>query len=167
MANIKQHADGSMSIFSDQEQKSLFRVGGSASPAAGGSDQSYRGVYTIKIPLNTSGQGTTAGGSWQNTTGDDLIVGHTYVRVQTAQTATITISVGVGTDSTTLDKDLIDAFAAAGVAANGMFDNITDVGSAGKSRRYLANGSFINIGTSAGGSITSFRGTLYVDVIKA
>lgn len=166
MASVKQHPDGSLSVFSDTEQKSLFRVGGPASPAAGGGDQTYRAPYTVKIPLNTSGSGTIAGAAWQNTTGDDLLVGHTQILVTTAQTATLLMSVGTSTTGTTLDVNLIDACSVH--AITGLVDNITDKGTAGKARQLLANSSYITVGLSSGsGSITSFRGTLYLDVIKA
>jgi hypothetical protein len=166
MASFKQHADGSVSVYNDAEQKSVWRAGGPTSPAAGGGDQTYRAPYTIKIPLNTSGQGSAALASWQNTTGDDLIIKQTVIDITTAQTATLTISVGTSASADTLPVDLIDNFAAAGVAA-GCIDNIIDKGSGGKSRIKLAANKYVNVGTTAGGSCTSFRGNLYLDVIKA
>ncbi len=166
MASVKQHADGSLSVFSDTEQKSLWRVGGPTTPAVGGSDQNYRAPFTIKIPLNTSGGGSAALAAWQNTSGDDLLVGLTRVDMTTGQTASMAISVGTSTTNVTLDLNLIDSCSVSPTAT--LYDNITDKGTAGKSRQKLTNNSWITCSTgNSTASAVSFRGTLYLDVIKA
>lgn len=165
MASIKQHADGSLSVFSDTEQKSIWRAGGSANPATGGGDQTYRAPYTVKIPLNTTGTGTAALAAWQNTTGDNFLVGYTRVLNTTTTTGSFGVSVGVNTDATTsLCNNLIDN---AQMKAAGVYDNIKDKGTNGFSSQLLINGNWVMVSTfGAGSSVNSFIGTLYLDVIK-
>lgn len=166
MASVKQHADGSLSVYSDLEQKSLFRVGGPANPAPGGSDQNYRAPFTIKIPLNTSGGGSSALAAWQNLSGDDLLVSLTRIDMTTGQTTSMAVSVGVSTVSTTLDVNLIDSCSVAPTPA--VYDNITDKGTSGKSHQKLPANNWITCSTgNSTASAASFRGNLYLDVIKA
>lgn len=164
MASVKQHADGSLSIFSDLEQKSLWRVGGSASPTAG-TDNNYRAPYTIKIPLNTGVGGSAALAAWQNTSGDDLLIGHAYINCTTAQTASLIVSVGTATAAASIGTNLIDSFTAT-AGTVGPFDNITDKGTAGKARALLSNNAFVTVSTISS-TASSFVGALYLDVTKA
>jgi hypothetical protein len=166
--DFRQKPDGTAAIYSDQEGKDLFVVGGPASitgVTTGQPPVQYRGVFTVKIPLSTTGQGTAAAlATWQNTTPDRLIVGHTYIDITTAQTPTCFISVGVGGSALSIDTILIDSLSC---NATGVFDNITEKGTAGKSRVAIPANSFVNVITSALGSATSVVGIVYLDMIKA
>lgn len=161
MASVKQFADGSLGVYSDLEQKTLWRVGGPASPAQG-TDATYRAPFTIKIPIATS-PGTTVV-TWQNTSGDDLLIGHTQINCTTAQTTSLIFSVGTAGTAASIGTNLIDSFTAT-AGSVGPFDNITDKGSAGKARALLTNNSWVTVYTVSS-SVTSFVGALYLDVVK-
>lgn len=169
--DFKQNPDGTAGVYSDQEGKVLWQVGGPASIAGVSSGQAqnqYRAPHTVRIVLNTSGSGTASAlATWQNTTPNDLLIGHTQIRITTAQTPTCTLTVGVGSSALSLDSDkiLIDSFAAAGTV--GLFDNITDKGTLGKARVALPANSWVNVICNAAGSATSLVGVLYFDVIVA
>lgn len=169
--DFKQNPDGSAGIWSDQEGKMLWKVGGPtgiAGVSSGQAPNNFRSTFTVKVPLNTTGSSTASAlATWQNTSPDELLIGHTYVRITTAQTNTITLSVGVGSSALSLDTDklLIDSFAAA--ATSGLFDNITEKGTLGKSRLPLPANSWVNCICAASGSATSLIGTLYFDVTVA
>lgn len=162
MASVRQFADGSLGVFSDTEQKTLWRVGGSANPAIGGGDQTYRAPFTIKIPISST-PGTTVI-AFQNTTGDDMLIGHTQINCTTAQTTSLIFSVGTAGTAASIGTNLIDSFVAT-AGSVGPFDNITDKGTAGKSRALLANNAFVTVYTVSS-SVTSFVGALYLDVVK-
>lgn len=168
--DFKQNPDGSASIYSDQEGKEVFRVGGPGTlVGVTGPNQApanFRGKFAVKCTLNTTGQGTASAlVTWQNTTGNNLLVGHTYLNFTTAQTPTINLNVGVGGSALSIDTLLINALSAN--STTGIFDNITDKGSGGKSRAQLPANSWFIVCTDAVGSCTSLRGDVYFDVTVA
>jgi hypothetical protein len=172
--DFKQKDNGAAALWSDQEGKELWRIGGPSSVTGitGGNQpgHQYRAPFTVKVPLNTSGSATASALlTWQNVGPTDLIIGHTRVDVTTGQTLTCTISVGVGASALSMDVLLIDSFAAAGVTPGsaGVFDNITDKGAAGKARAKLPVNSFVNVICASSGSVTSLTGNLYFDVTVA
>lgn len=162
--DFKQNPDGSAGVYSDLEGKTVWRVGGPKTPTTG-SGNNFRAPYTIVIPFNTSGQGTAALGSWQNTEPDPLLVKHTMIFISSDQNTTCNISVGVNTTGVSFDNNLISGFSASGQAV-GVYDNITDKGGSGKSRQLLPSNNFVVISTDSLGGIGSLRGSLYLDVIR-
>ena len=93
----------------------------------------------------------SAGGvfSEENTYGTDLIVTRVLIALTTGASGACKCDVGVAADGTTLAATLMDEVEFADV---GVFDNITDEGSAGASLIKWSNGAFVNASVSAGNS---------------
>ena len=86
------------------------------------------------------------------------------MRITTAQTGTCLLTVGVGGSALSFDNLMIDSLSC---NATGLFDNITDKGTGGKSRQIVPANSWVNCIVAASGSATSLVGTLYFDVTVA
>ncbi len=163
--DIKQKSEGTFALYSDQEGKDIWKVGGPKTATQ--ANPQYRAPYSFKVPVTTNAPTTGAAVSIQNTTGDDLLVGLIKVAVTTAQTLTINLSIGTGASSTTFCNNLIDAAMVHVTTTKSVFDNITDKGTSGLSTGLWSAGSFIT-GTFTGGhTANTWVGNLYVTVEKA
>lgn len=105
---------------------------------------------SIRIPLNIV-TSTTSGviGYARNPERNPVIVNRTQIVIDGAgATAACTLDIGVATTNI-LNDTLID-----GVSVNApvgtVYDNISDVGTHGKSRQYLAAGSYITVAVASG-----------------
>lgn len=137
MPDLKQHDNGALSIYDDVAGKSLFTIGGAATPAAGGVSHSHRASNFIKLTLGSS-PGTGGVLAWASPFPEDVVVGKTIVKIEAASTGTLKI--GTGASSTAYGDNLIDSLS---TSATGVFDNITDKGTNGRSRQLLSAGSYI------------------------
>lgn len=164
--DIKQESNGSATWYSDTEGLSLWHIGGPKSPASGGSSVNsgftYRAPFTLKIPLTSGNVGTAQGASILNPYGADVMIGLTKVLTTTAQTLTLTVSVGTGSNNSIFGNNLIDT---ARVETAGIVTNIDDKGSAGKGRQVWTSGQFITA-TLFNNTANTFVGTLYVTIEK-
>lgn len=168
---LKQHPDGSLGFFSDTEGFSIMHVGGgavnpiastAAAPLNAAGNFPYRVPFGFKIPLTTGNILTAGAMSIMNNYGQDLMVSEVMINTTTAQTLTLTASIGTGSNSSVFGNNLIDA---ARVEAVGLVDNITDKGTSGKSRQLWAQNAFLTC-TLFNTTANTFVGTLYATVMK-
>lgn len=162
--NIKQRDDGTTSFHSEQLGKSVLLLGGSEQPVAGGSTVAYHGSSYLKVQLGTNSM--TAGVlSVVNPFSEDVYVGRTFIAVQTGfGTTTAALSFGTGQYSTTFGNNLLDLVTATS-STGGLFDNITDKGTAGKSRQLWTSGYYIT-GTASCTPVT-LTGYAYFEILRA
>jgi hypothetical protein len=176
VAEFKQHDDGSISIYSEQEGIGLLRIGGPANPAVGGtsaavqSQSNFRGVQTVKIPLNNGTANITGGCAiWVNPFQEALLIGLTSLRFATGQDVTFTISVGTGTLSSSIEpkglsNNLIDSYNYNTANSTPNPNNIDNKGSSGAATRILGVGEAILV--TANRQWSTAQITLYADVRK-
>lgn len=103
-----------------------------------------------KIPLAAV---DTAGGilGWQNPEAGAIIIDRLVLDVTTAATGACTVAAGTTpTSATTSSNNLMDALDIH--TAAGTFDNITDKGTAGKSRQKVATGKWLTVSQASGAS---------------
>ncbi len=154
--NLVQKSDGSAALVSDRGSVDQLRVGGVAS---GGN--SYRGVVVVRVPLNAADD---AGGlfAWRAPMGTDVIVGRLDIDVMTPSNGACTADIGTtGVSAVTASDNLIDGLP---VAAAGVFDNQTDKGVNGASRRRLAAGEWVT-GSVAAGAAAGLGGFAYIHYV--
>ncbi len=172
MAEIKQRADGSLAIYREGDTKELLTVGGPVVPditnktspglAAG---FTFLGKSVVKIPLGTGAAGTANLASVKLSDNDDHILGHTVVNITTGQSLSLDLSLGTGASSSTFANNLIDAVNLSPDAAGvGVYDNVTDKGTAGKSRQLLSAGQFITVTSSR--TVGTLQGYVTIDAVK-
>ena len=113
MASLKQNADGSLSIYSDAEQKDVFRAGGPAVATAAAPN--FRPGSYLKWQIN--GPTDTAGalGSWQNNLGYDIMITGAFIDVTTQSAGACGVNVGVGATGTSNTGALLNAVSVAAV----------------------------------------------------
>lgn len=107
----------------------------------------------------------TGGGvfAWQNDEGAAIMVKRVFLDVTTKTTGACTVDIGTtATSATTLSDNLIDGLDVN--AATGLFDNITDKGTNGKSRQKLADGKWVT-GSVASGASAGIVGFAYIEYI--
>ncbi len=107
----------------------------------------------------------TAGGvlAWQNPEANAIIVLRVALDITTKTTGACTLDFGPAADGTTLNATLIDGLD--GNAATGVFDNIENQGSTGKSTAKLAaNGGATDFitGSKASGAAAGLVGNAYI-----
>mgnify|MGYP000875309066 CR=1 FL=1 len=117
----------------------------------------------LKVALAAS---DSAGGvvSLANPEGADVIVTRLVVYVTAAATASCTIDAGIAATATTSSDNLINGLDVN--AATGVFDNITDVGTNGKSRQRWPSNYYLTI-SKASGATAGLAGYAYVEYIHA
>lgn len=124
----------------------------------------YRRVFVERVALVAS---DAAGGvfAWQNPHENSIIVQQVDVHVTTVATAACTLDIGTtATSAATSSDTLLD-----GVDVNtaaGVFDNITDKGTNGKSRQTLASGKWITA-SKATGATAGLVGYAYISYLVA
>jgi hypothetical protein len=109
-----------------------------------------------------AGNADTGGGvgAWQNPEGATIIIDRLEVYGTTVATAACTLDAGTTAVSAATSSDtLIDGLDIN--AATGIFDNITDKGTNGKSRQTLASGKWVTFSRATGAS-AGFVGTAYI-----
>lgn len=154
--NLVQKSDGSAALVSDRGSVDQLRVGGVAS---GGN--SYRGVVVVRVPLNDDDD---AGGlfAWRAPMGSDVIVGRLDIDVTAPPAGACTANIGTtDVSAVTASDNLIDGLS---VAAAGVFDNHTDKGTNGASRRRLGAGEWVT-GSVATGTAEGIEGFAYVHYV--
>lgn len=104
----------------------------------------------------------TAGGLFAWSPGAAAIIQRVFLDVTTKATAACTVDVGVAANGTTLSDVLIDGLDVN--AAAGLFDNITDKGSNGKSRQRCGATQYVT-GSVASGASAGIVGKAYIEYI--
>ncbi len=154
--NLVQKSDGSAALVSDRGSIDQLRVGGVVS---GGN--SYRGVVVVRVPLNAD---DGAGGvfAWRAPAGTDVIIGRVDVDVRTPSEEACTVDIGTtAVSAATASDNLIDSLS---VATAGVFDNQTDKGSNGASRRRLGAGEWVTASVALGAS-EGLEGFAYIHYV--
>lgn len=154
MAEIKQHADGSLGIWSESEGISVWQAGGPKVPAA--NMPTNRG-NVLKFILAA---GVDTGGgilSWQNTFETAIIILGATLDVITIATGACSLDVGEeGTNGTTAATNL---FSAQDVhSAPGIFT--------GSSGVKVPVGAWVTASTHSGGASAGLVANLYLEYIK-
>lgn len=154
MASLKQNADGSLSIYSEAEQKDVMRAGGPA--VASAAAPNFRPGSTLKFPI--AGPTDTAGalGAWQNNLGHDILVTGCFLDVTTQSAGACTVSIGGAANGTTLNATLISGQS---VAATGQFAKSSPP------VQRVAAGAFITASTASGAS-SGLVGAVYVEYVQ-
>lgn len=119
-------------------------------------------LLTNKIAVVPLVGATIHGGvqAWQNPEAGDIIIDRVETDVTTVASAAGTLSVGTtAVSAVTASANLIDTLDVH--TAVGIFDNITDKGSLGKSRQRIATGKWVTFG-EASGNVTGLVGNLYI-----
>lgn len=104
---------------------------------------------SLKVPVSISAS-TTSGviATAQNPEGVAVIATLAYVHIKTGSSAACTVDVGVQTTSATSDT-LMDGVSV-NAAANTVYDNITNHGTNGLTRQYVAAGSYFTAAVASG-----------------
>lgn len=118
-------------------------------------------IAKVALGVGTSGGGVFA---WQNPESTSIIIDRILLNVTTASTSAGTVDVGTTASSATTSSDnLIDGLDVN--AATGLFDNITDKGTNGKSRQLLASGKWVTA-SQASGAVAGLVGYAYISYFK-
>jgi hypothetical protein len=121
-------------------------------------DSRFVGQNTIKRTI--SGSTATSGIvlAVPNPEGMVVLVDRAMLYVRTASSGASTLDIGVAANATTSSDNLIDGRSGAVV---GLYDNITDGGTNGKSRQLLQSGGYVTV-TVASGNITGLVADVFV-----
>ena len=155
MASLKQNADGSLSIYSDAEQKDVFRAGGPAVATAAAPN--FRPGSYLKWQINGPTDTGGALGSWQNNLGYDIMITGAFIDVTTQSAGACGANVGVGATGTSNTGALLNAVS---VAAVGQVTRATPP------VQKCPAGQFVTASTGSGAS-SGFVGQLYIEFVPA
>lgn len=108
--------------------------------------------FELRGAANTGG----GVGAWQNPEPVDIVIERLEIRSTVVATGAATVD--AGTTATSSDN-LVDGLDVN--TAPGIFDNISEKGTNGKSRQVLAPGKWITV-SRASGDVTGFVGAAYV-----
>ncbi len=154
--NLVQKSDGSAALVSDRGSVDQLRVGGVAS---GGN--SYRGVVVVRVPLNAD-DGPGGVFAWRAPVGTDAIVGRVDIDVNAPADDPCAVDIGTtDVSASTASDNLIDGVS---VAAAGVFDNQTDKGANGASRRRVDAGEWVTASVASGAS-AGLEGFAYIHYV--
>ena len=119
-----------------------------------------------KVAKVALGNAADTGGavlSWVNPEAGTIAITRLLVNVTTVATGAATVDFGTtATNGTTLSANLIDGVDVN--AATGLFDNIDDAGTDGKSKQLLAEGKWLT-GSRASGAVAGLVGFAYIEYI--
>ena len=120
------------------------------------------GVQVFKVALAAV---AGAGGvlAFQNPLGAPAIVERLILDITTVATAAATVNAGTGATAATASDNLIDGLDVN--AAAGVFDNLGDPGTNGKSRQRFGATDYVTI-SQATGDVAGLIGTAYVHLIR-
>lgn len=149
--NLVQHDDGSLQFVNELDNYPMQILGGPAPGNTSAAQPAWLGNSLARFRLIA---GVDTGGgllSWKNPFSFPLLVDYVDIYVSTVATAACSVEVGTTASSgTTASANLIDTLDVH--TATGMFDNVTDHGTNGKSRQVLAVGAWLTVSTASGAS---------------
>lgn len=162
VTRIKTRWDNGNFVFQNDKGNEVLRLN------ADGEEVLLNGVLKVrKIAKVALGAADTAGGvlSWANPEADSIIITRLLINVTTKATAACTLDFGTtATNGTTTSANLIDGIDVN--TATGLFDNITDKGTDGKSKQLLAPGKWVT-GSKSTGAAAGLVGYAYIEYIVA
>lgn len=167
--NTGLHSDGADDVSLAQGGQYVIRGNGTTTSIYVGSQVVWSSISTnrqVKVAKVALGALDTGGGvlSWANPETGDILIERVLIDVTTVSTGACTVDFGVTTASaTTLNDTLIDGLDVNG--ATGVFDNITDKGTNGKSRQRLAAGKWVT-GSKASGAAAGLVGFAYIHYVS-
>ena len=153
--NVKAYGNTSGKYVEWDKEKCKLNVAGSVELLS----DAERMVKIVKVELKS---GETGGGilSWVNPEDTDIIITRVIVDVTTKTSAACTIDIGTtATSATTSSDDLLDGIDVG--TSVGLFDNIFNKGSNGKSKEKLAPGKWITA-SKASGVAAGLKGYAYI-----
>ena len=152
--------DDTIEVNSTTGKLQIKEAGTSKSNGVQRADMGKTAGFWIRGALAAS---DSAGGVFaeENDFGTDLVVDRVLIAATTGTSGSCEISIGIAADATTKGADLIDTL---DIGSTGIFDNITDVGSGGKSRQKLSNGAFVT-GSVEGGASSGLVGSYAIHCI--
>ena len=135
-------------------------AGSSKANGVGRDDMSKYAGFWIKGALSAT---RTAGGLFnaENTYGSDLIIDRVIISVTSASSGASSASVGIAANATTASDTLLDDFDSGG---QGIYDNIDNKGTNGKTKAKWGTGQFVT-GSESTGNITGIVGTYAIHAI--
>jgi hypothetical protein len=154
-------ADADTLEVSSSGKLQVKEAGSSKANGIGRNEMSKYAGFWVKGALSAT---DSAGGvfSIQNSYGTDMIIDRILIQVTTgASDSACRIDIGTASDATTSAATLIDEL---NVSDIGIYDNITDKGSAGTSRLKFGNSQYLNASKSAGAT-SGLVGTFAVHMI--
>jgi len=158
MPNFQQQDNGALSVYDGVAGKSLFAVGGASTPAPGGIGYSHRASNFVKLTLGSS-PGTCGVLAWPSPFAEDVVIGKAIVKIEAASTGGLDI--GVGASATAFSDNLLDSVS---TSATGVFDNITDKGTNGRSRQLLAAGAYVTATTQL--TPGTLSGYVFLEILR-
>ena len=149
-----------LEVNSETGKLQIKAAGSSKANGVGRDDMSKYAGFWIKGALSAT---RTAGGmlAVENTYGSDLIIDRVIVSVTTASSSASAASIGIAANATTSSNTLMDNFDSGG---QGVYDNIDNKGSNGKTKAKWGTGQFVT-GSEASGNITGIVGTYAIHAI--
>lgn len=127
------------------------------------SDGTLRQKGSTKVAfLTITGAAGSSGvfASWANPEAVSIVITRTTLHIATQSTGASTLDIGTTASSATTSSDtLIDGVSA---ATAGVFDNLNDAGSNGKSRQTLAAAKWVTV-AEASGDVTALAATLRIE----
>lgn len=146
---LQQFDDNTAAFVNPADAVKDLHIGGPTSPTPDA--PRYQVTRVAKMALTAGTDTAGALGAWQNNTGDDVIVSRLEIDVTTIATAACTVNAGQTSSSATTSADnLIDGLDVH--TGTGIFDNINDQGTDGKSRQKVAVGDWVTFSTASGAS---------------
>lgn len=139
--NLVQRSDGGAAWVDDATASEVHRFGGTG----------YRAIKVARLPL--AGVTATTGGalfSWQNPENTSIIVDRLEIDITTKSSGAATFDFGTAANGTTTSDNLIDGYNAN--ATEKVVNNVTDVGTNGKSVQKMTTSQFI---TGTGSATTA------------
>jgi len=119
-----------------------------------------KGAYRAALAALDTGGGVL---SLANPEGADIIVTRLVLDITTAATGACTVDAGIAAGATTSSDNLIDGLDVN--AATGVFDNIEDKGTNGKTRQKWESDQYLTI-SMATGAAAGLAGYAYVEYIR-
>lgn len=119
-----------------------------------------KGAYKAALAAVTGGGGAL---SLANPEGADLIVTRLVLDITTKATAACTLDAGVGSGATTSYDNLIDGLDVN--AAAGVFDNVEDQGTNGKSAVRWESDGYLTVSEKTG-AIAGLVGNAYIEYVR-
>ncbi len=119
-----------------------------------------KGAYRAALSALDTGGGVL---SLANPEGADVIVTRLVLDVTTAATGACTVDAGIAAGATTSSDNLVDGLDVH--SATGVFDNIEDKGTNGKTRQKWESDQYLTI-SMATGAAAGLAGYAYVEYIR-
>lgn len=123
--------------------------------------QGQKGANKVAFLAIAGGSGSTGVfASWANPETVSIVITRASLHIATQSTGASTLDIGTtAANATTSSDNLIDGLSA---ATAGAFDNVTDIGTNGKSRQLLASGKWVNV-AEATGDVNGLVATLRIE----